>query len=162
MKNFKNAKFICSKKAYNEIKNKTGLRAVLKGFIPDLLPENFKERLIFIEDIAEKIKFEIFDVAYDIFDDNSIIAINLDGHAKGQTGIIVNSNEGKKFFIGDACWNSVSYKENIAPPSYVLNFLGNKKDYLSTLEKIHNFYKNYSDVEIIPAHCPEFWSKYDK
>ena len=161
LKNFNNAQFICSKKAYSSIKRKKGLQAVLKGFIPDLLPNDFEERLLFIEDISKTTQVDIFEKGYDIFKDNSIIAVQLDGHTKGQIGIIINSNQGKKFFIADACWNSISYRENIAPPSYVLNFLGNKKEYLLTLNKLHNFYKNNSNIQIIPSHCPEFWSNYN-
>jgi glyoxylase-like metal-dependent hydrolase (beta-lactamase superfamily II) len=162
LKNFKNAKFICSKTSYVSIKEKTGFNAVIKGFLPDLLPEDFRSRLLFIEDISKKIKIEIFETCYDIFQDGSIIAVNLDGHTKGQIGIIVDSNQGGKFLISDACWNSISYKENILPPSYVLNLLGNRKEYILTLNKIHNFYEKNKNIQIIPSHCVEFWSNYNE
>lgn len=155
LKKFNNAKFICIEAAYQNIMNKKSFSALKEGFLPDLLPDNFQERLMFLKNKIKSDKFKPFEYYYDIFGDNSILAFDLSGHAKGQTGILVED----KFFIADACWYSNSYKRNLPPPLWVRLILGDNKEYLKTLDKLHQFYENYSEIEIIPSHCNDFWSK---
>ena len=156
LKDFKNAKFLCFESAYKNIENKKGLCALKEGFLPDLIPDDFKNRVEFIKNKKNSDKYELFGEIYDIFGDESVIGIDLSGHAKGQLGIIVNDT----FFVSDACWYSKAYRENTPPPLWVRLLLGKNKEYLKTLNKIHLFYKNHPEFKIIPSHCNEFWSKY--
>ena len=156
LRDFNNAKFICLDSAYQNIKNKKGFSALKKGFLPDLLPNDFSERLILLENKIESDKFKPFNHYYDVFNDNSILAFDLSGHAEGQLGILVNN----KFFVADGCWYSNSYKKNLPPPLWVRLLLGNNKEYLKTLDKLHQFYKNHPEIELIPSHCNDFWSKH--
>ena len=154
LKDFNNAKFICHNEAYQNIETKKGFSALKEGFLPDLLPDDFNKRLVFIKNRIESNKFKPFNYYYDIFDDNSIIAFDLSGHARGQIGILVED----KFFISDACWHSKSYKDNLPPPLWVRLLLGDNKEYLKTLDKLHQFYQYHPDIKIIPSHCNYFWS----
>ena len=156
LKDFNKTKFICLEEAYQNIKNKKGFSALKEGFLPDLLPDNFNKRLVFLENKIENSEFRPFNYYYDIFGDKSILAFDLSGHAKGQVGILVCN----KFFISDACWYSNSYKKNLPPPLWVRLLLGDNKKYLKTLDKLHKFYNNHPKIEIIPSHCNDFWSKY--
>jgi glyoxylase-like metal-dependent hydrolase (beta-lactamase superfamily II) len=131
LKDFNRAKFICFKEAYQNIKNKKSFFALKEGYLPDLLPVNFEERLIYIENKVESNKFKPFDYYFDVFGDNSILAFDLSGHAKGQCGLLVED----KFFVADACWYSNSYKKNFLPPLWVRMLLGDNKEYLKTLNK---------------------------
>lgn len=156
LKDFKKAKFLCLENAYKSLKNKTGFSALREGFLPDFLPENFDNRFEFISNKKVCKKYKPFEEIYDIFNDGSILGVDLSGHAKGQLGIIV----GDTFFVSDACWYSKSYRENILPPLWVRLLIGDNKKYIESLEKIHLFYKNNPDFKIIPSHCNEFWDKY--
>lgn len=156
LKDFKNAKFICLENCYKNIKDKKGFFALKKAFLPDLLPDDFEKRLEFANNKSISDKFLPFREIYDIFNDGSVVGIELSGHAKGQMGIIID----KTFFVSDACWYSKSYRENLPPPLWVRLLLCENKTYLETLNKLHNFYKQHSDFKIIPSHCNEFWSNY--
>ncbi len=156
LKDFNNAKFICHKEAYSYLKNKKGVSALKEGFLPNLLPDDFEKRLITLENKIISSDFKPFDSYYDVFNDKSILAFDLSGHAKGQIGILVND----KFFAADSCWHSKSYKKNLPPPLWVRLLLGDNKEYLKTLDKLHQFYDKNPEIEIIPSHCNDFWSKY--
>ena len=156
LNDFKNAKFLCLESAYENIKNKKGFNALKEGFLPSLLPDDFKKRVEFIQNKKNIEKYKPFNEVYDIFNDGSILGVDLSGHAKGQTGIIIDDT----FFVSDACWYSRAYRENTPPPLWVRLLLGKNKEYLETLEKLHLFCKNNPDFKIIPSHCNEFWSKY--
>ena len=157
LRHFENAKFICSSRAYQNIRNKKGLKAVLKGFLPDLLPLDFEERVIFADDYSKQVELGCLGVCYDIFSDKSIFIVPLNGHVKGHIGIITDTDDGKKFLVGDACPNSDVYKQKSFPISEILLTVEKKKSYIDSLNRIRNYYKENPDVEIIPAHCPIYW-----
>ena len=156
LNDFKNAKFLCLERAYKNIENKKSFNALKNGFLPDLLPDDFDKRVEFIKNKKIIEKYKPFSEVYDIFNDGSVLGVDLSGHAKGQMGIIINNT----FFVSDACWYSRAYRENTPPPLWVRLVLGKNKEYLETLKKLHLFYKNNPDFKIIPSHCNEFWSKY--
>ena len=156
LRDFNKAKFICQKSSYDYLKNKKNFFALKEGFLPDFLPADFEERLILLNRKIKSEEYSPFDFYYDIFGDKSVIAFDLSGHAKGQIGILVKD----KFFVADACWYSNSYKSNLPPPLWVRLLLGDNKQYLETLNKLHEFYKKHTDIEIIPSHCNYFWSKH--
>lgn len=147
LKDFVNAKYICSQVAYQNVKNKTGFKALLKGFLPKLLPNDFINRVQFIEDFPQ-VDYNNLVKGYDIFNDKSIIAIRLDGHTEGQMGLILNSNI---LLAADACWNPKTYKDFILPPDYVLNILGNKKQYMDTVKILNKLYSE-NKMKIILSH----------
>lgn len=134
LRDFKNAKFICFENCYKEIKNNIGFKALLKGFIPKLLPDDFEERLMLLNN-------------KDIFNDNTLIAMDLSGHVIGQLGLLINN---ETLLASDACWQEENYKEMKLPPDWILNFLGNKKQYLKTVKKLHKL--NKQGIKIILSH----------
>ena len=153
---FPNAKFICSQKDYMSIKDKKGLSALKNGFIPKLLPNDFNQRTIFIETknlINLPIINEEFPVGYDLFDDGSILAVNLEGHSKGQFGIFLSAKNKTYFFIGDACWLSKSYKELVMPSKIANIIMSDNKKFIDNINKLHSFNKNHPHIKIIPSHC---------
>lgn len=155
IKDFENSKIICSKKEYYYLKNKKGFSALKNGFLPDLLPNNFEERAIFIEDFKE-IEFPIknsgFKKGYDIFNDKSLIAISLFGHTIGQYGLFING-EKKYFLISDAVWNSKAFINKIYPSKITKLIKYDYKEYIKTIEKLNIFYNETKDfITIVPTH----------
>ncbi|HEX9062294.1 MAG TPA: MBL fold metallo-hydrolase, partial [Clostridia bacterium] len=83
---FKNCKFIYSNKAFNSIKDLSGISAVKKSFFKELIPADFQERSIYIENIkktSDSILYP-FTECFDVFGDKSLLLVPLEGHAKGQ------------------------------------------------------------------------------
>ncbi len=156
LKDFPKAEFICFQSGYNAIKNKQGLSALKAGFLAGLMPENFEDLVIFVEN-SNKIKlpnnFAPFDQGFDLFGDGRLIAIELPGHAVGQMGLYLTDNSGQQYFlIADACWLSRAYQELIYPQRIADLLFADKKAYRQTLKKINQLYRNNPDLKIIPSH----------
>ncbi len=128
LSDFPNAKFLCHKDAINDIRNKGKLRSLLQGILPDLLPQNFYERLTLIGDnpIPLDTNLSPFTIGFDLFGDKKIIAIPLPGHAKGQIGLYFEA-EKKIFLIADSCWHQSTYQELILPSNLTYMIHDNKE-----------------------------------
>lgn len=162
VKDFPNAEFLCYKSAYEEIKGKKSLAALKKGFLPGLLPCDFELRLKFANSL-NKINisedYSPFETGFDVFDDRSLIAVDISGHSEGQSGLFINTGNEIYFLVADACWLSKSYQKFILPHPLADIAFSCKKEYLSTLKKLHELYKKRPDINIMPSHCPEFLKK---
>lgn len=159
LRDFPNAQFICHADAIDDIKNKKGFRALIQGFLPGLLPNNFYERLITLNNkIKLAAHLEPFADAYDVFKDDSIFAIPLPGHAKGQIGLYFKATT-DTFLIADSCWHQETFKELLYPNELTYLIHHNKTDYLDTINKLHQLYQQNKSIDIIPSHCKHFRSR---
>lgn len=156
VKEFDTSQFIYTESSYSAVKGKTGFKALLKGFLPDLLPENFEEnstQLAGPNKIQDHFLNDYFTTVYDIFGDRSIIGVEIPGHAKGQLGIYIETEEKKILLIADACYLSETFEE-MKLPSNIIHIIGDsKEDYIDTVERIHKLYKDKKDITIVPSHC---------
>lgn len=162
LRDFPSSQFICSKEAYFSIQNKDGIRALKQAFIPSLMPDDFDVRVRFIEDCpifnnktsSKHINdfLDVFEHVYDIFGDNTLLSVNLSGHAKGQFGLLVNSDK-PTFLIADATWDRNSFQKNLLPSKLAFLIMDSQKKYKENVDKIHQFYSLNPNLEIIPSHC---------
>lgn len=161
---FPNAQFICFQSAYNAVKNLRGWNAVKAGFLPGLIPYNFPERVIYVEDtknIQLPPDFSPFITGFDIFADNSLIAVELPGHATGQLGLILTDTHHQQYFlIADACWLSRAYQEFIQPQKIATILFADSQRYTDTLYKLHILHQNNPQLKIMPTHCAESWKQF--
>jgi len=95
VKKFKNARIIISRDCFNDYK-KGKIRSLI---FKKLLGNNFDERLIIIEEYKQKFKYF---KGYDLFEDDSLILTQIDGHSFGQIGLLIK--EHNIFLGGDAAW----------------------------------------------------------
>jgi glyoxylase-like metal-dependent hydrolase (beta-lactamase superfamily II) len=165
LKDFPNAHFICLKDAYDDISGKKGISALRRAFVPNLLPDNFKERLTLLDRknmvVVDKDK-RPFEVGYDILGDRSLIGVDLTGHAIGQMGIFLSTENEEYLLSADASWSSRAFREFV-PPHVIANIIiPKKKSYILNLERLHHLYKNNPNIKIIPSHCSEVWDTYIK
>lgn len=158
LKDFPKAKFICSEDAYNDIRNKKGVLALKKGFIPALMPEDFLARTQLISFKNKTKKIEGLGNVIDLFDDESILICQLDGHAKGQIGAIINA-EKKTFLISDAAWLIENYTNLHLPSHSVRLFFNSWRDFKDSLQRVHLYSKAYPETIIIPCHCEKTYRK---
>lgn len=163
LKDFPNAKFLTFEKAYADIKGESKFQALKKGCLLDTLPDDIEERMVFIDKkpIQElPYEYKPFNSGYDIFNDGSLYAVDLTGHAIGQLGIFVRfENHTPVFLCSDAVWVSKSFKE-LVYPSIVTNLLtGDPESYKQNIQKLHSLSQLSPQVEILPTHCSYTWSK---
>lgn len=160
LKDFPNAQFICSKAAYEDIVLRKGLSAVKKGFLPNLLPENFESRTRFLSFEETSLIDPHLGNLIDLFEDRSIQLCALDGHAKGQIGALLQS-ERPIFLIADAAWFKANYQQLHLPSPIVRLFFDSWSDFIHSLKKIHTFHKANPETQIIPCHCEETYREWN-
>lgn len=161
LKDFPNAHVFCSKEAYelSQSKNISRFSKTKQGVLPALLPDNFEQRVTFIEDLKEidlPSSLYPFTKGYTILDD--IYIIELPGHAHGQYGMLVDNY----FFISDAIWDMRAITENAKPNILTSLIMKDMKEYYSTITKLQQLHKNNPIIEIIPTHCTRTLEKYIK
>lgn len=167
LKDFPDSQFICSKTAYDSIKNKKGIRALKAGFIPHLLPNDLMDRITFIEDCKifeeksacmrhEQQEFiKTYELIFDVFGDGTLLSVDLSGHATGQFGLFFKVEQQYIFLVADAVWRSRSYREKVYPKSIAKLIMSDSVQYSKNLDKLHNFHQSAPNVLIIPSHCEE-------
>ncbi len=153
LKDFPNAKIVCSKIAYEAVKFRKGFAAVRKGFIPNLLPHDFENRLEMIDMDSANMHENHLGKSHDLFADGSIRLFKLDGHAHGQIGALVKTDKNVVFLVADGAWLRENYQSMHLPNQIVRLFFDSWKDYKDSLKRIHDFHKSNPDVKIIPCHC---------
>jgi glyoxylase-like metal-dependent hydrolase (beta-lactamase superfamily II) len=159
LKDFKNATFYVSKEAYKQYQKTSSFFGFTKGILKDLVPIDFEQRLVFIEEFASQSADDIFNFKYDLFKDQSILVYALPGHAAGQIGLQLNTEKNKYFLVSDACWNIRAITELSLPSSIVRLFFDSWKSYKSSIRKLNSYHKKYPEVIIVPTHCSLTTSK---
>jgi glyoxylase-like metal-dependent hydrolase (beta-lactamase superfamily II) len=150
--------------AYEKLRLTRGLGAVSKAYIPGLIPSDFDERAAPVNINNPRPlppEYAPFTRGFDLFNDESLIAVELPGHAYGQMGLFVRGeNDQTYFFVADAAWLKQAVVDN-RPPHKITNLLfPDPKAYRETLGNLHKYYVNHPDVHIIPSHCEKTISRY--
>ena len=161
LKHFPKAKFLCTRAAFDSVKNLSSWRALKHAFLPGLLPPDFSERAAFTEDaplVPLPERYAPFSEGRDLLGDGSLLAVELPGHATGQMGIFLTTTDGRDHLLAaDACWLSRQYREFLMPHP-IVRWLVDWHAYKVTLQKLHQLHRNHPALRIIPTHCGEIWN----
>lgn len=161
---FPRAHYLYFDQAYTTVCRLQGLKAVRAGFLPGLLPTDFEHRskplpLAQLQPLPGQ--YTPFEAGFDLFKDESLVAVPLPGHAPGQMGLFVQTSEhGLVFLIADACWQSKAYRNLLWPHRLAHFIMADPLAYRETLRKIHHWYKNNPARPVIPSHCTEAMAYY--
>ncbi len=162
LKDFKNAHFIASGKEYASIKKSGRFSRLRKGFLLDLIPDDFETRVRFSEEIKEvslEPSLAPFLSGLDLFGDGTILGIPLPGHTEGQLGILFSEERGQLLFlVGDACWGIPALEKNRKPTILARQIFASAKDYGKTFERLRELHKKEVGPKIIPSHCDVTWT----
>lgn len=152
---FPNAKFICSAIAYQQVQKLSGLKAVSKGIIHNLLPADFGERVEFIENISENIRVNTYGITeFSFLGLQNFKLLLLPGHAKGMLGFHFTNTEKNILFATDASWNYNYFSAGILPSKIVQLFIDSWIDFVTTIEKLKNMEESEKGITILFTHCP--------
>ena len=155
LKDFPAAQYICSQAEYTALQGLRGYTAVMQAFLPELIPADFASRAIFIENHA-KINLSAdlapFTYGYDIFNDQSLIAIPLVGHSRGQFGLYLKINPAAYFLVADACWTIQALQTKQLPLKIAALITYDWQQYQHNISKLHQLYLHNSNIKIIPSH----------
>ena len=153
------SRFVYMPHAFAHLRNLSEFESIKRAFISGLIPNNFDERSQEV-DMSKSIllskEYAPFKTGYDLLGDESVIGVELPGHAHGQMGLFVRDENGKLFFfVADAAWLKQSIVQN-RPPHKVANFLfPDPEAYRETLGNLHTYYLTHPDKYVIPSHCEE-------
>ena len=100
---------------------KGSLEEAKKGKPPAFVASQYDDPALIWNYFSLKNKsYEGFERSLDIFNDGSVILVDLSGHTQGQVGMFINLASGQRyFFIGDTSWAQLGIKNNKPRPKFV-------------------------------------------
>lgn len=123
----------------------------------ELLPVDFATRLRLLDPSTRRPlsgALAAFGGGWDLFDDGSVIAFELPGHAAGQLGLALDIEGERVLLVADAFWRREQLDDPRAPPWWTqLLAIRDGRGYVETLEALRLFRDANPDAWIIPAHC---------
>ncbi|WP_223836610.1 MBL fold metallo-hydrolase [Paenibacillus oceani] len=160
LRDFPEAAFYCFRSAYEAIRGKRGWSALRAGFLPDLMPSDFAERAVLLEgsgDSWQPLPDDLpFSTGCDLFGDGSVVAVDVSGHAAGQMGVFMTTEEGELFLCADAVWSSRAYRERRPPHPAASIIMSSRSDYRTSFEKLCQLHEDRPNLRIMPSHCREY------
>ncbi len=154
LRDFPHAHFIASRAAWADAAARRGLRALLRGVIPALLPDDFATRATLLGPFTGP-PLPALGPTHDLFGDGAALLVALPGHARGQLGLLARTERGPLLLAADGCWLSRSYRERRPPARFAGLIADDPRAVTTTIERIHAFAAARPDVAILPTHCPE-------
>src|SRR5579859_1233035 len=151
---FPAAQLVASRAAYSDVAPRRGLNALRRGFIPALMPADFSKRVTLITSFAGP-TLPVLGPTYDLFADESLLLVPLPGHAHGQLGLLVQTEQGRVLLAADSCWLTRSIHENRLPHPLTNFLIDSASDLRHTIQQLHDFSLACPDVTLIPSHCPD-------
>jgi glyoxylase-like metal-dependent hydrolase (beta-lactamase superfamily II) len=156
LKDFPRAAILCSLAAWQSVARLRGFAAVRRAFLPGLMPADTETRLRFVDECSTAAlprAMAPFDKGWDVFGDESVLAVELPGHASGQIGVVVSSGASEPvFLIADAAWSHAAVRDCSPPPRVTTAFLGDTATYRNTLRKLHDLHRCNPALRIVPSH----------
>jgi glyoxylase-like metal-dependent hydrolase (beta-lactamase superfamily II) len=130
--------------------------ALLRGHLPALLPDDLvaRSRPLFGFDGPV---LPHLGATHDLFGDGSLLLVPLPGHARGQLGALVATDEGPVLLAADGAWTSRSIRERRPPAGAARLIVDDWAAMERTLAALHAFSLERPEVRILPCHCPEVY-----
>jgi nucleoside-diphosphate-sugar epimerase/glyoxylase-like metal-dependent hydrolase (beta-lactamase superfamily II) len=169
LRDFPDAEVITSANAWNAIAGRRGLDAVRRAVLPDLFPPDLAQRLRLIEHFHGP-GFGPFRSTHDLFGDGSVRMVDLNGHAIGQIGLLlqrsvstqnVHLQKGSRCLLAaDAVWTTRAIREDLPATLGFRLLAASAGEARKTQHLLHLLSQQFPDLELIPTHCPETAARY--
>src|SRR5581483_3861194 len=108
LRDFPLAEYVTTRAAYDDVIPRKGMRALIRAFIPALLPDDFATRANLLPPFQGP-PLPALGATNDLFDDGSLLLVALPGHARGQMGLLAHTERGYMLFAADGCWLRRAY-----------------------------------------------------
>lgn len=158
LRDFSSARLIASESAYTDVAARRGWEALRRAFIPALLPSDFEQRAQLLPPFGGQ-ELPALGATHDIFGDGSLFLIALPGHARGQIGMLAQTERGRILFAADGCWLRRSVYERRPPSRLTSLFIDDARAVNETIERLHIFVQQNTDIVLVPSHCPEAYAQ---
>ena len=138
LKDFPNVPMIASYEGWEGVRLQQGFRALMKGFVPALMPDDFDQRLMSIESFKQvqlDPSLSPLTYAYELPNsDGEILLVPLPGHAIGHYGALILTDDGWQLLASDAAWSYKNYREDRLPMKPAHLIMDNVPAFYQTLE----------------------------
>ena len=155
LKDFTHSHFICSQQGWKTLKSLRGFFALKQGFVPDLIPSDFEQRVSFVE------HFEICQLAPELApftqgyilpnSKEQVILVPLPGHAVGHIGAFILTDKGWTLLASDAAWVKENYQDLRKPSRFAQLIMADSRAFEYTLNQLHQL-SYHPDVTIYLSH----------
>lgn len=99
--------------------------------------------------------YKNFPASYDVFGDESMVVVDINGHSPGLIGTFINLPSGRTFFFTSDAWVfPAGFEKRKRKPAWARFILGEGDEADQTIERIHRLHDEHPDIEIIGAHDP--------
>jgi glyoxylase-like metal-dependent hydrolase (beta-lactamase superfamily II) len=153
---FPRARYVYLPQAFEAVRSLRGLPALMRAFLPGLIPADFSERSMPIPPASAQPlppEYAPFRTGFDLLGDESLLAIELPGHATGQMGLLArDTSDTLRFFVADAAWLNQSIPLDRPPHRLADLIFSDPRAYRTTLHDLHLFQRSRPDIHIIPSH----------
>jgi glyoxylase-like metal-dependent hydrolase (beta-lactamase superfamily II) len=154
------AEIIALREAVEAVEGLEGWQALSRAFVPTLLPDDFARRLTLLERPQQLPSLGGLGPTLDLFGDGSACIVRLPGHARGQMGLLADTDRGPLCFVADACWLSESVRTGRLPNRVTNLIVDDAVQVKQTLQAIRSLAREKPDWQWIPTHCPEAFGRY--
>jgi glyoxylase-like metal-dependent hydrolase (beta-lactamase superfamily II) len=150
-----NPPILCSRDGLARLRSLKGFPLRRAAFFAELLPDDFERRARAIEGLPRMMLEKDMGEGYDVAGDGSLIAVELQGHAAGQYGLMCRLGDGRCIFLcADAAWLSANFMDGACVPAWPVRFLVDDfRAFNSSLAWLREFSLRCPDVRVIPSHC---------
>jgi glyoxylase-like metal-dependent hydrolase (beta-lactamase superfamily II) len=155
---FPTAAIVASRAALDHLQGRRGFAALLRGYLPALLPPDLGRRAQPLPPFTGA-PLPHLGPTHDFFGDGSLLLVALPGHARGQIGALVQTADGPVLLAADGAWTRRSIRERRPPARLTYLIVDDPRAMLRTLDDLHAFSLARPDVRIVPTHCPEAYAE---
>jgi len=153
LRDFPNARYVHRREAHERLMRQSALKQVRHGFLAHLLPDDFVQRGIALEEHAFDRTFDAFR-AHDYFGDGELLLIDLPGHSPGHLGFAMRTTDASYFYIADATWDMDALLRGRTLPAPSRWLQHDAATYADTQEKLRRFATSHAGWQMLACHCP--------
>ncbi|MGV3723920.1 MAG: MBL fold metallo-hydrolase [Actinomycetota bacterium] len=152
LRDFPGARLVATAAAWEATNGRAGMRALRQGYLPGLLPDDFAQRAELLGAFEGPVVGSL-GPTHDLFGDGTLRLVSLPGHARGQMGLLAETERGPLLFAADAAWLTASVQECRPPHPVTRLILDDPAAADETLDRLHEFLEALPDVTLVPTHC---------
>ena len=157
LRDFPAAQFIADRAGFADASARRGFNALRRAFIPALLPADFATRADLLETFSGP-ALPGLGASHDVYGDGALQLVRLPGHARGQFGLLANTQHGPLLFAADGAWLMRAIRERKSPAGLTRLIADEPDAVQSTLNGLYEFWQANPHIRILPTHCPEAYA----
>ena len=132
----------------------------MHAFLPQLIPSEVRGRMSTLVEFTGP-GIGPFRESHDLFGDESVRLVKLDGHATGQIGMLLRTEDyGWLFFVADSVWTAATILKDLPLTRAFRITADSARAAKVTRRQLVRFHQQFPQVTIVPTHCPSVLERF--